>query len=254
MDQDPAPDMEKKPDALPRPSIPPPDLSRRPPPPPSPLENLPKSAPPPMPSEPVVKVKIRAPGDPGGDAAPAEGLAPFNTRVVAVVIDSLVASGVMIGCVWILPGLLEWIGQLAGLGYFVTRDSLPFLGGQSVGKKAMKLKTTTLEGTSLVGKLEHLAHSKRSSNHSLFRVGGTLHPAHPRKRPGPRPPARRRVGEDQGDRGRETDRSRGRGMTGGDSIPRFPRTCINATGSSNPHFRPDRPNPNLGLPGPRKSC
>lgn len=100
-----------------------------------------------MPSEPAVKVKILT----ADEAVPAEGIAPFNPRVVAVVIDSLVSTGVTIACIWILPGLLEWIGQLAGLGYFVTRDSLPFLGGQSVGKKAMKLKVTTLEGASLVG-------------------------------------------------------------------------------------------------------
>jgi uncharacterized RDD family membrane protein YckC len=70
---------------------------------------------------------------------------------VAVVIDLLVGLGVTIGCIWLLPGLLEWIGQLVGLAYFVTRDSLPFLNGQSVGKKAMKLKVTTLEGDSLTG-------------------------------------------------------------------------------------------------------
>lgn len=151
MDQDPAPDTEKKPTALPKPSIPPPDLSKRPPPPPSPMDSLPKSSPPSMPAEPAVKVKIRVAGDAAGEEIPADGLAPFNPRVVAVIIDSLVGLGVTIACIWILPGLLEWIGQLVGLAYFVTRDSLPFLGGQSVGKKAMKLKVTTLEGASLVG-------------------------------------------------------------------------------------------------------
>jgi uncharacterized RDD family membrane protein YckC len=151
MDQEPEPEAEKAPHALPKPSIPPPDLSRRPPPPPSPLDNLPKSPPDTPPGEPVVKVKIRAAGDAASDAAPVDGLAPFNPRVVAVVIDSLVGIGVTIGCIWVLPGLLEWIAKLAGLAYFVTRDSLPFLGGQSVGKKAMKLKATTLDGASLAG-------------------------------------------------------------------------------------------------------
>ncbi len=151
MDQDPAPDTEKKPDALPKPSIPPPDLSKRPPPPPSPMDSLPRSTPSSMPAEPAVKVKIRVAGDAAGEEIPVDGLAPFNPRVVAVIIDSLVGLGVTLACIWILPGLLEWIGQLAGLAYFVTRDSLPFLGGQSVGKKAMKLKVTTLEGASLSG-------------------------------------------------------------------------------------------------------
>lgn len=118
------------------------------------MDSLPNS-PPPAPSassaEPAVKVKIRAAGDAAEGAPPAGGLAPFNSRVVAVVIDSLVATGVTISCMMLLPGLLDWIGQLSGIGYFITRDSLPFLGGQSVGKKAQKLKVTTLEGASLVG-------------------------------------------------------------------------------------------------------
>ncbi|MGL4401211.1 MAG: RDD family protein [Luteolibacter sp.] len=136
---------------LPKPSIPPPDLSRRPPPPPSPLDALPKSSPVASPAEPAVKVKIRTAGDAAGELAPSDGLASFNTRVVAAVIDLLVSLGVTIICVWLLPGLLGWLGQFVGLAYFVTRDSLPFLGGQSVGKKAMKLKVTTLEGGSLAG-------------------------------------------------------------------------------------------------------
>lgn len=136
---------------LPKPSIPPPDLSRRPPPPPSPLESHPKSSPPVTPAEPAVKVRIRAAGDAAGELAPGDGLAPFNPRIVAAVIDLLVGLGITISCIWVLPGLLEWIGQLVGLAYFVTRDSLPFLAGQSVGKKAIKLKVTTLEGASLAG-------------------------------------------------------------------------------------------------------
>ncbi len=152
MDQEPDSDAANKPDALPKPSIPPPDLFKRPSPPASPMDHLPKS-PPAMPQsgEPAVKVRIRAAGDADGEAASIGGLAPFNPRVVAAVIDSLVGFGATIGCVWILPGLLDWIGQLAGLAYFVTRDSLPFLDGQSVGKKAMKLKATTLEEASLAG-------------------------------------------------------------------------------------------------------
>jgi uncharacterized RDD family membrane protein YckC len=36
----------------------------------------------------------------------------------------------------------------------VTRDSLPFLGGQSVGKKAMKLQVVTLEDKPITGNWE----------------------------------------------------------------------------------------------------
>ena len=55
---------------------------------------------------------------------------------------------------WILPGFAAPVAWLLGIGYFVSRDSLPFLGGQSVGKKAMKLKAVTMEGKSLVGNWE----------------------------------------------------------------------------------------------------
>jgi uncharacterized RDD family membrane protein YckC len=136
---------------LPKPSIPPPDVAKRTPPPPSLPDQFPKSTSVVPPTEPAVKVRIRAAGDALEESAPADGPAPFNPRVVAVVIDMLVALGLTLGCIWVLPGLLEWVGQLVGLAYFITRDSLPFLNGQSVGKKAMKLKVTTLEGVSLAG-------------------------------------------------------------------------------------------------------
>ena len=53
-----------------------------------------------------------------------------------------------------LPGFAERIAWLVGIAYLVTRDSLPFLGGQSVGKKAMKLKVVTLEGKPITGNWE----------------------------------------------------------------------------------------------------
>ena len=55
---------------------------------------------------------------------------------------------------WLLPAFAAKLGYLLGLAYMISRDTVPFLGGQSVGKKAMKLKVTTLEGDSLVGKWE----------------------------------------------------------------------------------------------------
>ena len=39
----------------------------------------------------------------------------------------------------------------------ITRDSLPFLGGQSVGKKAIKIKVVTMDGQSLAGNWEKSA-------------------------------------------------------------------------------------------------
>ena len=50
-----------------------------------------------------------------------------------------------------MPGFAGKIAWLTGAAYLVTRDSLPFLGGQSIGKKAVKIQAVTLEGTSLVG-------------------------------------------------------------------------------------------------------
>lgn len=101
-----------------------------------------------------MKVKIRNAQDSDDDGSPAAGLASFNSRVTAAVIDMVVASGIAIGLAFILPGFADRLAWLAGIAYLVTRDSLPFLGGQSVGKKAMKLRAVTLDGESLVGNWE----------------------------------------------------------------------------------------------------
>ncbi len=157
MEEQPDTDGELKPQPPEKPFIPPPNLAPPPPPPPSPMESMPKSAPPPppppsAPGEPAVKVKIREDGEeieiPGG------GMAPFNTRVIAAVIDMLVASGLAWGTLLILPGFASRLSYVVWIGYVLTRDALPFLGGQSVGKKAMKLQAVTLDGQPLTGKWE----------------------------------------------------------------------------------------------------
>lgn len=101
-----------------------------------------------------MKVKIRNAQDSDDDGSPVAGLASFNSRVTAAVIDMVVASGIAIGLAFILPGFADRLAWLAAIAYLVTRDSLPFLGGQSVGKKAMKLRAVTLDGESLVGNWE----------------------------------------------------------------------------------------------------
>jgi uncharacterized RDD family membrane protein YckC len=114
---------------------------------------LPSSAPPPPPSvSDGVQVRLRT----GGDATDLsmQGVVPFNTRITAAVIDLAVSIGLTIGLTLLLPAFADKIAYLASLGYLITRDSLPFLGGQSVGKKAMKIKAVTLEGKSLVGNWE----------------------------------------------------------------------------------------------------
>ncbi len=101
-----------------------------------------------------VILKKRSGGDDSAGESPAHGLAAFNTRAAAAVIDCVVAVGITVGLDLILPGFAHRLAWLTGMAYMVTRDSLPFLGGQSVGKKAMKLRAVTLEGKSLIGNWE----------------------------------------------------------------------------------------------------
>ena len=113
---------------------------------------MPKSAgPPPLipAGDDAARVKLQHGND--GDVSVGDGIAPFNTRCIAAIIDIVVAAGITIGLDLILPDFAGKIAWLAGAAYLVTRDSLPFLGGQSIGKKAMKIQAVTLEGNSLVG-------------------------------------------------------------------------------------------------------
>lgn len=127
---------------LPKSSIPPPDLPK-----PSPMDEGPR------PPAPPVKVAIRQSGDP--EPEPDEGgMAPFNTRIIAALIDVLIALGLYIAAVILLPGFVERAAGLLSLGYLIVRDSLPFLGGQSVGKRAVKLKVLTLEDKPITGNWE----------------------------------------------------------------------------------------------------
>lgn len=130
----------------PSPPVPPPDIPPVVPasvPPPVP------DAPPPPPAEGPVRVRIREGG--GEDADPhANSPAPFNTRVLAALIDLAVTAGLTVAALLILPDFAERVAGLVGAAYLVVRDSLPFLGGQSVGKTAMKLKVVTSEGKDLL--------------------------------------------------------------------------------------------------------
>ncbi len=49
----------------------------------------------------------------------------------------------------ILPDILNKIAWLAGMAYMIVRDSLPFLDGQSIGKKVMKIRVVTLDNQPL---------------------------------------------------------------------------------------------------------
>jgi len=131
---------------------PPPDLPRYTPPTPS-VGSI-SEGPPVVPTPPAdgPKLKIRVAEEPEVELSPHGALAPFNTRIIAAAIDCVLAFGLNIACWLVLPGLVgRSIPWLVALAYMVTRDSLPFLGGQSVGKKAMNLKAVTLDGHSLAG-------------------------------------------------------------------------------------------------------
>ena len=129
--------------------IPLPDLPQASPPPPPPERS--GSAQPASPMPPWAGAKVNAPAAEDDEAG---GLAPFNARIVAAVIDLVVASGLQMSAVWILPGFASRAAWLLGIAYVVTRDSLPFLDGQSVGKKAMKLKVVTTDDKPLTGNWE----------------------------------------------------------------------------------------------------
>jgi uncharacterized RDD family membrane protein YckC len=58
-------------------------------------------------------------------------LASAGDRFVAALID-----GLLCGLVSFIPVL----GMIASIGYSLTKDALPFLDGQSIGKKAMKIR------------------------------------------------------------------------------------------------------------------
>ena len=63
-----------------------------------------------------------------------------GNRIVAYLIDVLVIAGV---------SFVPFIGWIVGIAYALTRDALPFLDGQSIGKKAMGLRAVTEDGQPL---------------------------------------------------------------------------------------------------------
>lgn len=137
---------------LPKPSLPglrPPDLPTASPPPPTPpIQTPPPAEEPASASIPRLNVRVSdSPkverGGPGGEQA-----AGGNARIMATAIDLLVWAGLYLLLATFLPGSLAYL--LSG-AYIVLRDSLPFLDGQSVGKKVMKLRAVTLDGASLAG-------------------------------------------------------------------------------------------------------
>ena len=72
--------------------------------------------------------------------------APLPERILAAIIDLAIVAGFC---------FFPRIGWIIGVFYFLLRDSLSFLKGQSFGKKLMKMKVITIpEQESLVGNPE----------------------------------------------------------------------------------------------------
>ncbi|MEO6760452.1 MAG: RDD family protein [Saprospiraceae bacterium] len=63
-----------------------------------------------------------------------------GNRILAYIIDALVTFALAI---------IPFVGWIAAFAYFLTRDALPFLDGQSIGKKAMNIRAVTEDGQPL---------------------------------------------------------------------------------------------------------
>jgi uncharacterized RDD family membrane protein YckC len=67
-------------------------------------------------------------------------LATEGNRILAYLIDVVIA---------IAFAFVPIVGWIASSLYFLTRDGLPFLNGQSVGKKVMNIRAVTTDGAPL---------------------------------------------------------------------------------------------------------
>ena len=151
MDPDSEPKNDQPKPSLPKPSMPPPSLPKVPPPsiPPVVIDKPSSLDAPPPPPPPT--------GDPSGspsakpepeeEIVPRIGEATLGNRIVGAVIDLVIAI-VIFAIFGKINGALGW---LLSIVYLLVKDSLPFLDGQSIGKKAVKTKAVTEEGKSLSG-------------------------------------------------------------------------------------------------------
>lgn len=127
--------------SIPKPSIPKPNI-------PAPNVQKRDSAPP------VSKVETGA----MEKAAPASEEAPvaepveesiLHKRLLGGLIDILIGAALYRVATMILPDMLSKLAWALQVGYMLTRDALPFLNGQSLGKKAVGLRAVTSEGQPL---------------------------------------------------------------------------------------------------------
>lgn len=75
-------------------------------------------------------------------------------RILAGVIDFVVAATLMLISKAALPDFASQASTGLALGYLLFKDSLPFLNGQSLGKKVTKIQAVTTEGEPLTKNLK----------------------------------------------------------------------------------------------------
>jgi uncharacterized RDD family membrane protein YckC len=118
------------------------------------MPDMPPPPPPAASADPYVPPKTQFDSDDAGGeesvVAQLAGEAAFDSRLIAGIIDGFAAGVVMM----IVAKLSVMLGWLVMIGYMLAKDSLPFLDGQSLGKKLMKIRAVDAEGKSLSGNWE----------------------------------------------------------------------------------------------------
>lgn len=74
----------------------------------------------------------------------------FSDKPKATPGDRILA-GLIDGLLMCTVGWIPILGFIICMGYSFTKDALPFLGGQSIGKKVMKIRAVTEDGAPLTG-------------------------------------------------------------------------------------------------------
>lgn len=77
--------------------------------------------------------------------------AELGNRILGGLLDGFLCGVVIFLLTLILPGFLDGLARLLWIPYFLLRDSLPFLDGQSIGKKVVGTKAVREDGTPLTG-------------------------------------------------------------------------------------------------------
>lgn len=126
--------------SLPKPNIPAPNLNRAP-------TAAPVSAVETGAMESPARPTVRDTDEVAAASEYSETLLP--QRLLAGAIDGAVALSLVWVLGLVLPDFLNRFPYGIFFAYLLFKDSLPFLGGQSIGKKVTKIQAVTLEGTPL---------------------------------------------------------------------------------------------------------